>query len=414
MDAFETIRTALDALLANKLRSSLTMLGIIIGVGAVISLMSIGSGAQAAIAANIKGLGANLITITPGAVSQGGVSQGAGSATSLTLADANSLDGLPGVGAVSPEITVPFTPQIVANGQNVQAPLAGVTPGYADVHDFPAALGAWFTQSDIDAKSKVVMLGAGVTQQLYGSADPTGQSISVRFGNRAVSLQVAGVLQSKGGGPLANVDNQMLLPLTTMQSLFANPRNAKGGLQLTQIVVSADSSKDINLAKSSITAALQQSHGATDFSVQTQNDQVAAQTSTTQVLTILLGAVAGISLVVGGIGVMNIMVVSVTERTREIGIRKAVGAKRLDILLQFLVEALAVSLAGGAVGILIGVGASQALNGQKLGGQPMQTVVSAASILLAASVSIIVGLIFGVYPAYRASTLNPIDALRYE
>jgi ABC-type antimicrobial peptide transport system permease subunit len=252
MDAFETLRTALDALVANKLRSALTMLGIVIGVASVISLMSIGSGAQAAIAANIKGLGANLITITPGAVSQGGVSQGAGSATSLTLNDATTLADAPGVAAVSPETTVPFTLQ------------------------------------------------------------------------------------------------------------------------------------------------------------------VAAQTRTTQVLTILLGAVAGISLVVGGIGVMNIMVVSVTERTREIGIRKAVGAKRMDILLQFLVEALAVSLLGGLIGIAIGMGVSRIVAGSKLNGQTLQTLVSTNSILLAVGVSLGVGLVFGVYPAYRASTLNAIDALRYE
>ena len=416
MDPIEIIHTALEAMIANKLRTALTMLGIVIGVGAVIALVSIGDGAQAAIAANIKSLGANLITITPGATSSGGVSQGAGSAPTLTLDDATALSDpsqAPDVAAVSPELNLPFNAPIVYHGQNVTTKINGVTPSYEDVHDFHATYGAWFTDADMTAHSKVVMLGANVAQELFGSSDPTGQTISIRAG-RPVALQVVGVLQSKGGGPLANVDDQVLVPLTTLQKQLSNPRSPKGFANVSQIVVSATSSKTIAAAKNEITQVLTQRHRTVDFTVQTQDDQVAAQTSTTQVLTILLGAVAGISLVVGGIGVMNIMVVSVTERTREIGIRKAVGAKRLDILLQFLVEALTVSLAGGAVGILIGVGASQALNGQKLGGQPMQTVVSAASILLAAGVSIVVGLIFGVYPAYRASTLNPIDALRYE
>jgi putative ABC transport system permease protein len=416
VDPIETVTTAVEAMFANKLRTALTMLGIVIGVGAVIALVSIGNGAQAAIAANIKSLGANLITITPGAVSTGGVSQGAGSAPTLTLADATAISDpsqTPDVAAVSPELNLGFKAQIVYHGQNVATTINGVTPAYEDVHDFHAALGAWFTDADMTSDAKVVMLGANVAQELFGSADPTGEQISIRAG-RPVALRVAGVLQAKGGGPLANVDDQVVIPLTTLQKQLSNPRNPRGGQNVTQIVVQATSSKTISAAKNEISQVLAQRHNALDFVVQTQDDQVAAQTSTTQVLTILLGAVAGISLVVGGIGVMNIMVVSVTERTREIGIRKAVGAKRFDILLQFLVEALAVSLAGGVVGILIGVGASQAINGQKLGGQPMQTVVSAGSIVLAAGVSLCVGLVFGVYPAWRASTLNPIDALRYE
>src|SRR5579885_2788616 len=249
VDLIETIQIAVEALLANKLRSSLTMLGIVIGVGAVIALMSIGSGAQAAIASNIKSLGSNLITITPGAQNQGGVSQGAGTAPTLTLDDANAIadpNNVPDVSEVSPELNLPFTAQTVYQGQNVATTIIGVTPAYADVHDFPAALGDWFTQDDMDAQAKVVMLGANVAQELFGSADPTGQSISIRAG-RPVQLRIAGVLQSKGGGPLANVDDQILIPLTTLQSAFSNPRNARGGLQLTQIVVEADSSKDINL-----------------------------------------------------------------------------------------------------------------------------------------------------------------------
>jgi putative ABC transport system permease protein len=222
------------------------------------------------------------------------------------------------------------------------------------------------------------------------------------------------VLESKGGGPLANVDDQVLIPLTTLQAQFSNPRSPKGTSNVSQIVVQATSSKTVNAAKDEITNILTSLHGSVDFVVQTQNDQVAAQTGTTQVLTILLGAVAGISLLVGGIGIMNIMIVSVTERTREIGIRKAIGARKSQILTQFLTESLVVSVLGGLSGIILGAGASHLINGAKLNGQPIQTLVSSSSIVLAVSVSLVIGLVFGVYPAWRASSLRPIEALRYE
>jgi len=418
VDLVETIRIAAEALLANKLRSCLTMLGIVIGVGAVIALMSIGSGAQAAIASNIKSLGSNLITITPGAQNQSGVSQGNGSAPTLTIDDATAIadsNNVPDAAEVSPELNLPFTAQTVYQGQNVASKITGVTPAYADVHDFPAALGDWFTQDDLEAHAAVAMLGANVAQALFGSADPTGQSISVRAG-RPVQLRVAGVLQSKGGGPLGNVDDQILIPITTLQRQLANPRNPKGSANVSQIVVQAANAKSISAAKDEITQLLLSRHrvSSPDFVVQTQDDQIATQAGVTQVLTILLGAIAGISLVVGGIGIMNIMIVSVTERTREIGIRKAIGAKRLDILSQFLVESLVVSILGGVLGIAIGIGASRLIDGQKLNGQTIQTLVSLGSILLAAGVSVCIGLVFGVYPAYRASSLRPIEALRYE
>jgi len=418
MDPFESIRVALEALNANKLRSGLTMLGIVIGVGAVIALMSIGSGAQAAIAQNIKSLGANLITITPGASSAGGVSQGNGSAPTLTVDDADAIadpNTVPGAAAVSPELYIGFNAQIVNHGTNVSTKVNGVTPAYEDVHSLPAALGAWFTEDDMVARSKVVMLGANVATQLFGAADPTGQDISLRLG-RPTSLHVAGVLQAKGGGPLGNVDDQVLVPLTTLQRQFANPRNPKGVSNVSQIVVQAANAKSTQAAKNEITDLLLQRHRVSDpdFVIQTQDDQIATQAGVTQVLTILLGAIAGISLVVGGIGIMNIMIVSVTERTREIGIRKAVGAKRMDILMQFLVESLVVSILGGIIGIVIGVGASRLIDGQKLNGQTIQTLVSTSSIILAVGVSLTIGLLFGVYPAYRAASLRPIDALRYE
>ena len=418
MDPFESIRVALEALNANKLRSGLTMLGIVIGVGAVIALMSIGSGAQAAIAQNIKSLGANLITITPGASSAGGVSQGNGSAPTLTVDDADAIadpNTVPGAAAVSPELYIGFNAQIVNHGTNVSTKVNGVTPAYEDVHAFPAALGAWFTEDDMVARSKVVMLGANVATQLFGAADPTGQDISLRLG-RPTSLHVAGVLQAKGGGPLGNVDDQVLVPLTTLQRQFSNPRNPKGLSNVSQIVVQAANAKSTQAAKNEITDLLLQRHRVSDpdFVIQTQDDQIATQAGVTQVLTILLGAIAGISLVVGGIGIMNIMIVSVTERTREIGIRKAVGAKRMDILMQFLVESLVVSILGGIIGIVIGVGASRLIDGQKLNGQTIQTLVSTSSIILAVGVSLTIGLLFGVYPAYRAASLRPIDALRYE
>jgi putative ABC transport system permease protein len=418
VDPIESIRVAIEALGSNKLRSGLTMLGIIIGVGAVIALTSIGNGAKAAIAQNIKSLGANLITITPGAVNQGGVSLGNGSSPTLTANDGDAISDpsrVPDLASVSPELNLPFNAQLVNHGQNVSTKVNGVTPAYEDVHEFHAALGQWFTQDDMTARTKVVMLGCNVAQELFGSADPTGQDVSIRVG-RPLALHIAGVLQCKGGGPLANVDDQVLIPLTTLQRQFSNPRNPRGFANVSQIVVQSTSGKTIDAAKDEITQVLLQQHrvAAPDFVIQTQDDQVAAQSSTTQVLTILLGAVAGISLVVGGIGIMNIMIVSVTERTREIGIRKAVGAKKMDILVQFLVESLMVSVLGGIIGIFIGVGASQLINGQKLNGQPIQTVVATSSIILAVGVSLTIGLLFGVYPAWRAASLRPIDALRYE
>jgi ABC-type antimicrobial peptide transport system permease subunit len=293
--------------------------------------------------------------------------------------------------------------------------MVGVTPGYENVHDFHAAEGAWFTQSELDSRASVVLLGANVAQSLFGSNDPTGQDISVRAG-RPISLHVAGVLQSKGGGPLANVDDQVLVPLTTLQRQFANPRNPRGISSVSQIVVEAVNAKSMNAAKSEITGLLLSRHGVQDpdFIIQTQDDQVAAQTGTAQVLTVLLGAIAGISLVVGGIGIMNIEIVSVTERTHEIGLRKAVGATQIDILLQFLAESLVVALFGGITGIAVGIGASRLLNGQQLNGQAIQTLVSISSVVLAAGVSIVIGLVFGVYPASRAARLRPIEALRYE
>jgi putative ABC transport system permease protein len=418
MDPFESIRVALEALSANKLRSGLTMLGIVIGVGAVIALMSIGSGAQAAITKNIKSLGANLITITPGSSSQGGVSQGNGTAPTLTLDDATAIADpgqIPGVSAVSPELNFGFNAQVVYHGQNVSTKIIGVTPAYEDVRSFHATLGEWFTQDDMTAKAPVAMLGANVAQNLFGGTDPTGQSVSVRIG-RPLNIRIAGVLQSKGGGPLANVDDQVLVPLTTLQRSFANPRNPRGISNVTTIVVQGNSLKEMPATKSAITELLLTRHKVADpdFIIQTQEDQIATQTGVTQVLTILLGAIAGISLMVGGIGIMNIMIVSVTERTREIGIRKAVGAKRMDILTQFLVESLVVSVLGGMIGIIIGVGASRLIDGQKLNNQAIQTLVSTSSIMLAAGVSLTIGLLFGVYPAYRAASLHPIDALRYE
>src|SRR5581483_2713978 len=376
------------------------------------------SGAQAAITKNIRSLGSNLITITPGAQKQGGVSLGNGSQPTLTLDDANAIadpNNVPTVSAVSPELYIGFPSQIVYHGQNVQTKINGVTPAYEDVRNFHAALGAWFTQDDMNSRAAVAMLGCNVAQQLFGSSDPTGQDVSIRVG-RPFQMHVAGVLQCKGGGPLANVDDQVLVPLTTLQRRFANPRNPRGVTNVTSVVVEADSSKDMNAAKSQITELLLTRHKVTDpdFVIQTQDDQISTQTGVTQVLTILLGAIAGISLVVGGIGIMNIMIVSVTERTREIGIRKAIGAKRMDILLQFLVESLVVSVLGGILGIVIGIGASRLIDGQKLNGQTLQTLVSGSSIMLAAGVSICIGLVFGVYPAWRAASLRPIEALRYE
>ncbi|MBI3972915.1 MAG: ABC transporter permease [Chloroflexi bacterium] len=418
MNLTESLRVAIRALGANKLRASLTMLGMIIGVGAVISLMSIGKGVQASVTAQIKGLGSNLLFISPGAQTQGGVRTQAGSAPTLTAEDAEAIltsGRVPQVVAVAPEQA--NGGQIIANGQNTFGRINGVTPEFEEVRNFRVAEGQFLSKEHLDSRSLVAVLGANIKETLFADGDPIGQTVRVN----QVNLRVIGVLERKGAQAQGNQDDIVLVPLTTMQTRMNRNRTARGGQTVSTVYAQLvdDRSETSQAAVQNIGELLRERHRAAqdDFTIRSQEDLLATANQITGFITLFLGSVAGISLLVGGIGIMNIMLVSVTERTREIGIRKAIGAKRKDILAQFLIEATVVSVVGGAIGILLGAGGSSLLNGRSFGGAgtpPMQTLVTPDAIVLAFTVSALIGLFFGVYPAVKASRLNPIEALRYE
>ncbi|HEY7065740.1 MAG TPA: ABC transporter permease [Chloroflexota bacterium] len=416
MNLTTTVRTALRALAANKLRALLTMLGIIIGVAAVISLMSVGRGAQAAVTDQIQGLGTNLLFVRPGSTQQGGIRAGGGSAQTLSLDDAQAIaDQVDSVVGVAPEVS--GGAQLVAAGQNWSSRVTGTTEDYPDVRNFHVADGDFFTRQQVDARSAVVVLGSNVAQNLFGEDEAVGQSVRISlFGRSGVSFRVIGVMESKGGTGLGNQDDQVFVPLTAYQTRLAPTRTVRGSYQVSTINVQVADAKLMDQATQDIGALLRQRHRVTqdDFTIQSQADFLSTAAQVTGIMTILLGAIAGISLVVGGIGIMNIMLVSVTERTREIGIRKAIGARRKDILLQFLVEAAVVSLLGGLVGMAIGIGLAHLMSGVPLNGQKLTTLVTPDAVLLSVTVSAAVGLFFGIYPATRAARLRPIEALRYE
>jgi len=418
MNLLETFRVALGSLTSNKMRSALTMLGIIIGVGAVIALMSVGEGAQASVTQQIQSMGTNLLFISPGATTSGGVRSAAGSAPTLTLEDAQSIaDSVANVVAVAPEAS--FFGQVIAGGNNVNTRITGVTPDYSQVRNWNVTDGQFISQQDVDARSLVVLLGSNVAAELFPDGNATGQQVSIAFGgNRRLNFRVEGVLESKGAQAMGNQDDTLLMPITTLQQKVMAQRTASGGHNVSTINVelSSDDPQIMNAAVQDIGDLLRQRHKVAqdDFTIRSQEDMLATANSILGVMTLLLGAIAGISLIVGGIGIMNIMLVSVTERTREIGIRKAIGAKKRDILTQFLVESVVVSVVGGFIGILIGLGASRLLNGVDFNGQKMQTAVSISAVLMAFGVSTAIGIFFGIYPANRAASLNPIDALRYE
>jgi len=415
MNAPQILGTASRALVSNKMRSSLTVLGVIIGVTAVISLMSIGRGSQAAITSRIESLGTNLVFVRPGASTSAGVRSAQGTAASLTLEDAYALANptlAPAVAGVAPEVDT--NAQVIAGRNNTRTQVVGVTPQYEFVRNFPVAEGSFISNSNVQSRSLVVVLGSNVAETLFGQVSAVGQS--VRIGG--LQFKVIGVLKSKGGTGFGNADDVIIAPITTVQARLSRQRTATGAQSVQTINVQAVSAKQVNAAIEQISAILRERHrtvvGADDFTITSQEDTIAALQQSTQVWVVFLGAIAGISLLVGGIGIMNIMLVSVTERTREIGIRKAVGAKRPDVLLQFLVEAGLLSLTGGGFGVLVGWGVSHFVSGLNLGGQTINTVVSADIVILAVSVSAAIGIIFGLYPAYRAARLNPIEALRYE
>ena len=414
MGLLESVRAALGSLAANKLRSGLTMLGIIIGVAAVISLMGIGQGVRQGIDAQIGRMGTNLLFVSAGSSTVSGVSQGAGSTQNLTYEDALALvdpDLAPSVVDAAPE-TNAFG-QIVYRGNNVNGRVVGVTPSYEGVRDFHVESGEFISQANVDSRSSVVLLGSSVAATLFEGADPVGQTL--RINN--IPFRVIGVLESKGGSGFGNQDDQVLVPLTTVLARLQRGRSASGGNIVSQISVKVVSAGQMDAATDQIGAILRERHDIRyedDFTIRSQEDLLATATEVSTMLTVFLGAIAGISLLVGGIGIMNIMLVSVTERTREIGIRKAIGATREDVLGQFLTEAIILSVLGGATGILAGIGIAKLISGLQLGSMNINSVVSASSVLLATVFSTAIGLFFGIYPAFRASALNPIEALRYE
>ena len=406
MNVFASVRVALGSLVANKLRSGLTMLGIIIGVGAVIALVAAGAGAQAEVAERFESLGANMLTISPGAMSFRGVSFGSASAQSLTNDDVEAIAHLASsVSAIAPQYSA-RSQQVAYGSENYQTTVLGVTPEYLRVANWQVERGRFIESLDLTNLAKVVVLGATVVEELFGDlVDPLGKTIKINRQN----YQVVGIMAAKGGG---GTDDQVFIPLSTAQIKFGGAGNTSLGAINVQ-VVSADK---MEWAQAELAAILRARHGLTagqadDFTVQNQTQMVETVQETMGTFTVLLGSIAAISLLVGGIGVMNIMLVSVTERTREIGIRKAVGAKRRDIMAQFLVEAVVLTFLGGLVGVLAGYGGAQVVT-PLMGGT--RALVTPDSVAMALGVSLAVGLFFGLYPASRAAALNPIDALRFE
>ncbi|HLB29361.1 MAG TPA: ABC transporter permease [Dehalococcoidia bacterium] len=415
MDLWESVRTALVALMAHRLRTILAVLGIVIGVGAVITLLAIGSGQQELITARVRGLGTNLLFVRPGFQMQQGVRGAVGTAPTLTYDDAIAIQQeVPSVVAVAPEWGT--NGQVIAGGQNVNTRLQGVTPEYFEVRNLRLNGGSFITEGDMNSRATVAVLGANAAQNLFSGADPLDQTLRVRVGSQTLALRVVGVMAPIGGTGQGSLDENVFVPLTTILARVAAQRAARGVPNVNTINVEVENQKLLPQAMEAIDQLLRQRHRVAepDFVITSQQDILATLTTISDSETILMSSIAAISLLVGGIGIMNIMLVSVTERTREIGIRKALGARRRNILQQFLVEALVVSIAGGLLGVMLGVGLARLASGHTFGGRLMYTIITPESVLLAFLVSAVIGIFFGIYPAMRASRLNPVDALRYE
>lgn len=403
-----TIKISLRSIRVNKMRSALTMLGIIIGVGAVITMLAVGTGARQQIEEQMASMGSNLLIVLPGATTAGGVRMGAGTQPTLSMGDAEAIQKeAPAVLHVAPILG--GVAQVVYGNQNWSTGITGATPSILDIRDWRLSEGRAFTDDDVRSASKVCLLGQTVVDNLFGGIDPVGQVVRIKN----VPFTVIGVLERKGQSPTGqDQDDTIFIPVTAAQKkLFGT---AFPGM-VRIISVKAKSADDLSAAEKQITELLRQRHRIgpkqdDDFSVRNLTQMMQAAEQSARVMALLLGAVASVSLIVGGIGIMNIMLVSVTERTREIGIRMAVGAKTWDIRLQFLIEALILSLIGGVFGIILGTSGSKLLS--MIAEWP--TIVSPLSILLAFSFSGMVGIFFGYYPAMKASLLDPIEALRYE
>ena len=407
----EVVRVSFDSLLANKTRSFLTMLGVIIGVASVVALLSLGNGAQASITGQVQSIGTNLLYVMPGSANGGRPGQ-TSAAQNLTMEDYQAISnlGLP-LNGIAPQFS--GSADIVAPAADKNASIAGTTPTYFAMQDLRPASGSLFDENQSRAADPVAVLGANLAKDLFGNGTAVGQTVRVKD----QTLRVIGVLAAKGGGGISSVDDQLFAPISFVQQRLFGARTPDGNsYRVANIILSARNGGDVKAIQDRITVLLRERHhlkadgSDDDFLVMNQASMLSTLTSITSILTAFLAAIAGISLLVGGIGIMNIMLVSVTERTKEIGLRKAVGARGQDILLQFIVEALVVSVTGGVIGLLFGmlIAGLVTLSGA------LTATVSLSSVVLAVGFSLAVGLFFGIYPARRAARLNPIDALRYE
>jgi len=407
-NSWRFLKEALESLNANKLRTGLTMLGIVIGVAAVISMLAVGKGAGSSITSSIETMGSNLLFLK--------INDEATNPEPLTLADAEAIlesGGAPSVQAVAP--TVSTNKEISFSGSSISTSITGLTPEYSTVRNEEVSVGRFISQEDVDNHATITVIGMDIVDELFDStSDALGSKL--RIGNNL--YRVVGVLESKGGTAMGSSDNQVFVPITTVQSRLITRSSAHEEVDL--ISISAANSEVMNNAMNEVTSILRARHRINgdeedDFTIFSQEAFTEAAESITGVLTVFLGGIAAISLLVGGIGIMNIMLVSVIERTKEIGLRKAVGARDRDIMLQFIVESLIIGLVGGIIGVLIGWGISSAISQVAImGGTPLNAKLSMDSILLAVTFSITVGLVFGIYPARRASQLEPVEALRSE
>ncbi len=408
MNLLQTLKIALRALRTNKMRSFLTMLGIIIGIAAVIAMMAVGSGASYVISQQIASIGSNIVLVIPGSTTSGGLRTGSGGAQTLSSDDAKAIMAeCPSVAYAAG--TVRTTGQIISGNMNWSSVVMGATPELFDIREWPVVSGRSISQQDVDGALKVCLLGQTVADNLFGSADPVGSIIRIK----KIPFTVIGVLDRKGQSPQGqDQDDVVFVPLRTAQRNLV--RAQRTGI-VSAIIVKAKSEELIDTAENEIKSLLNQRHRITnskepDFSTRNLSEILAVAEQSSKAMSLLLGAVASISLIVGGIGIMNIMLVSVTERTREIGIRMAIGAKKNDILLQFMTEAVMLTVMGGVIGIALGAGGAVVVS--RLLGWP--TMISVQSITIAFLFSAAVGIFFGFYPARKAAGLNPIDALRYE
>ncbi len=405
MKSTRLVAVALRSILRNKMRTLLTMLGVVIGVGAVIVMVAIGEGAQSQIHAQIDNLGTNMIVVTPGSSSQGGVNQGAGSLNRLTVEDAEALKSESFLlSAVSPSIVAPT--QIVGGQGNWRSAVFGVATDYQLIRDWPVSSGRYFDEGEVRSMRKVAVIGKTVAEALFPGEDPVGQQVRLRN----VPFEVIGVLAEKGQtAEGSDQDDVVLAPYTTVKNRLS------GRSFIAQILASTASPEGVAAAQVEIGSILRERHGLADwedddFTVRNQTDLAATAEETTEVMTLLLAAIASISLVVGGIGIMNIMLVSVSERTREIGLRLALGARSSDVLRQFLVESTVLSVLGGLIGVGLGIAGAEILG--RLTG--WATLISPQTVLVSLGFAASVGIFFGLWPSRRAAALDPIEALRYE